>query len=257
MSYKMNKRLKKKSTVKRDVVYDDDTSSSDSDSENLQMFHQSYLAKDTTSTRKFSSSDADDETNDNTSNEDDCTSDESSGSSSEDEESEALIEGSIQNDMINSKVDKLRSQLRSLEKVNKDSVNDLIEASKTEQVQEHSNHKDHKDISSDDTKSLATSLHSQKDYALSSQNRQNSSKGKLSVLDKEKVIITTFNHLVYLIFSKSVVISVDSVIFLYNILLDGGSRKNGNKSRAIEYVDGRDFAVKRKTKLKYSINVHK
>ena len=112
------KKLKQKSSATADIVYDDDTSSS-SDSENLQAFHQIYPSKEVNNAPKYSSSDADDEVNENTSDEDE-SSDQTSSDSSEADEPSLMRDSLLQNAHTSSKVEKLRSQLRTLSKVNND-----------------------------------------------------------------------------------------------------------------------------------------
>lgn len=109
----VKKKSRRKSSLKSDVVYDDDTSSSSSESENLEAFHRNYAYQGNTDSKV--SSDADDESNENSS--DDIV------SASEDErfgpfEKPMVKEVAVQKGCINSKVDTLKSQLRSLNKVN-------------------------------------------------------------------------------------------------------------------------------------------
>ena len=100
-------------STKADVVYDDDTDSSDSD--DLQSFHQSYKAQQKGSARKYSSSDADDEVNENTSDDDDSSETESNLSSDGDSSDEE--NGSRKGNEKNEKLEKLQNQLTSLDKV--------------------------------------------------------------------------------------------------------------------------------------------
>jgi len=105
--------LKKGLSTKADVVYDDDTDSSDS--EDLQSFRQSYKAQQKGSARKYSSSDADDEVNENTSDDDDSSETESNLSSDGDSLGEE--NGSQKGNERNEKLENLQNQLKSLDKV--------------------------------------------------------------------------------------------------------------------------------------------
>ena len=105
----------RKNTAPNDIVYDDDTSSS-SDSENLQTFHQTYMCKKTSSSGKYSSSDADDEVNEDTSDEDIDASNHTSSTSS-DGETELENDISIRTLNATSKLENLQSKLKSLSKV--------------------------------------------------------------------------------------------------------------------------------------------
>ena len=109
----MKRKLKKGLSTKADVVYDDDTDSSDS--EDLQSFRQSFKAKQKGSARKYSSSDADDEVNENTSDDDDSSETESNLSSDGDSSDEE--NGSRKGNEKNEKLEKLQNQLTSLDKV--------------------------------------------------------------------------------------------------------------------------------------------
>ena len=110
------KKKQKKSTVK-DIVYDDDTSSS-SDSENIESFQQTYNSQTAFNARKYSS-DADDEVNEDTSDEGNDASDHSSSTSSEDE-MELQTKAPVISIHSSSKMNNLRSQLKSLSKVSLD-----------------------------------------------------------------------------------------------------------------------------------------
>ena len=109
----MKRKLKKGLSTKADVVYDDDTDSSDS--EDLQSFRQSYKAQQKGSARKYSSSDADDEVNENTSDDDDSSETESNLSSDGDSSGEE--NGSQKSNERNEKLENLQNQLKSLDKV--------------------------------------------------------------------------------------------------------------------------------------------
>lgn len=109
------KRKLKNNALNSDIVYDGDSTSS-SDSENLQTFHQTYMSNETSISRKYSSSDADDEVNEDTSDEDINASNQTSSTSSDDE-TELQTETSTRTLHASSKIEKLRSQLTSLSKV--------------------------------------------------------------------------------------------------------------------------------------------
>ena len=108
------KKKQKRSSVK-DIVYDDDTSSS-SDSENIQSFQQTYNTQKAINARKYSS-DADDEVNEDTSEDSNDVSGHTSSSSSEDE-MELQTKAPIISLHSSSKMNKLRAQLKSLSNVN-------------------------------------------------------------------------------------------------------------------------------------------
>ena len=110
----MKRKLKKSNSSKAEIIYDDDTDSSDSD--NLQSFHQDYMARNKASIRKYSNSDADDEVNENTSDDDDI-SDPSSNSSSDNELSAEEDINTDQTNQKNEKLESLHNRLKSLDKV--------------------------------------------------------------------------------------------------------------------------------------------
>ena len=110
----MKKKVKKGSSVKPDIVYDDDTDSSDSD--NLQSFRQNYKSQQKKRTHEPSSSDADDEVNENTSDDDD-TSEAGSNSSNDDDISSEEESESERKIVKNEKLETLQKQLKSLDKV--------------------------------------------------------------------------------------------------------------------------------------------
>ena len=111
----MKRTFKKSKPTEAEILYDDDTDSSDSD--NLQSFHQDYMARNKTGIRKYSSSDADDEVNENTS-DDDETSETSSNSSSDNEVSSEEEISSDQAIQKNMKLESLQNRLKSLDKAN-------------------------------------------------------------------------------------------------------------------------------------------
>jgi len=106
----MKKKVKKGSSIKPDVVYDDDTDSSDSD--NLQSFRQNYKSQQKKRVHEPSSSDADDEVNENTSDDDD-TSEAGSNSFDDDDISSEEESESEQNIVKNEKLETLQKQLKS------------------------------------------------------------------------------------------------------------------------------------------------
>ena len=116
----MKKKVKKGSSIKPDVVYDDDTDSSDSD--NLQSFRQNYKSQQKKRVHEPSSSDADDEVNENTSDDDDTS---EAGSNSFDEDDISSEEDSEleQNIAKNEKLETLQKQLKSLDKVSVETDN--------------------------------------------------------------------------------------------------------------------------------------
>ena len=110
----MKRKLKKRSSTKADVVYDDDTDSSDSDE--LQSFRKNFKSQQKGKARKYSSSDADDEVNENTSDDDDTS--ESQSNASRDDDISSEEEDEIEEiDDNNEKLQKLQNQLKSLDKV--------------------------------------------------------------------------------------------------------------------------------------------
>ena len=125
----MKKKVKKGSSIKPDVVYDDDTDSSDSD--NLQSFRQNYKSQQKKRVHEPSSSDADDEVNEDTS-DDDNTSEAGSNSSNDDDmssEEESESELSI---VQNEKLETLQKQLKSLDKVSVGTENSSQNKNKTQ-----------------------------------------------------------------------------------------------------------------------------
>ena len=141
----VKKRTKRKPS-KADIVYDDDTSSSSgSESENLEAFRKNYHSQDNTDSK--CSSDADDESNENSS--DDVSTGEEDGEYKGFRPFETPTEKQITlgatSTCINSKVDKLRSQLRSLKKV----TSKCTEGEKGNRVGDYSS-KLHISVSSED-----------------------------------------------------------------------------------------------------------
>jgi len=125
----MKKKLKKGSSIKPDVVYDDDTDSSDSD--NLQSFRQNYKSQQKKRIHEPSSSDADDEVNENTSDDDD-TSEAGSNSSNDDDISSEEESESERNIVKNEKLETLQKQLKSLDKVSVGTENSSQNKNKTQ-----------------------------------------------------------------------------------------------------------------------------
>ena len=125
----MKKKVKKGSSFKPDVVYDDDTDSSDSD--NLQSFRQNYKSQQKKRVHEPSSSDADDEVNENTSDDDD-TSEAGSNNSNDDDISSEEDNESERNLAKNEKLETLQKQLKSLDRISVGTENSFKNKNKTQ-----------------------------------------------------------------------------------------------------------------------------
>ena len=178
-------------SVKSDIVFDDDdSSSSDNDLETLQTFHKKYASETNIHNRKYSSRDADDEVSESTSDIDEDPSDQTASYSSESDEHLPKQNSSMPKPRENIKVETLTSQQSSLDKANKDNI-ELDECNKSVKGKHRKQLRNVENDDCDSAKNFMIEMGMKKKSA-----KYHSIKGSESKEDKERVRVV-IKHLEY------------------------------------------------------------